>query len=113
MAEFVSGPLMKLSWVWSGGTATLDADYRTCKFNQEIDVIDGTAGADANKVKYMGLKDGSVEVTLVQQTGGTAFNAAVAAGNIGTLTIQPEGTAVNKPKITFPSFSSGPSYDWP
>jgi hypothetical protein len=104
---------MKLVWVWSGGTVNLDGDYRTCTFTSSVDVVDGTAGADANKVKYMGMKDATANVSLVAQTGGTAMNAALVAGNVGTLTIQPEGTATGKPKITFPSFSTGASYEYP
>jgi hypothetical protein len=111
--EFVSGPLMKLSWIYSGGTLSLDGDYRTCKFTPSVDIVDGTAGADANKVKYMGMKDATADITLVAQTGGTALNSALDAGVGGTLIIQPEGTATGKPKITFPSFSGGASYEYP
>ena len=111
--EFVAGPLMNLDWIWSGGTISLDGDYRTCTFTPSVDIVDGTAGADPNKVKYMGMKDANCAVTLVTQTGGTALNAALDAGVGGTLIIQPEGTATGKPKITFPSFSTGAAYEYP
>ena len=114
MAEYVSGTLMKLTWVTATyGTITLDADYRSCKFTPSVDVVDGTAGADTSKVKYMGMRDAKADIELVTQTGGTATNAALDAGVGWTLVIQSEGTATGKPKITLPSFSTGATYDFP
>src|SRR5512138_3356187 len=98
MAEFMSGSTMILSWVWSGGTASMNADYQTCKITQTADIKDGTSGADTTKVKLVSFKDCTIDVGLVTQGGGTAVNAALVAGNIGTLTVQPEGTATGKPK---------------
>src|SRR5512143_2561374 len=95
--EFRAGPSLKGTWTCSVGTIGLNADYRTCSFTPSVDVIDGTAGADTSKVKYMGMRDVTVDMTLVQQTGGTALNAALDAGVQGTLVIYPEGTAVGKP----------------
>lgn len=111
--EFVPGPLLKANWIWSGGTIALDPDYRTCTFTPSVDIVDGTAGADTSKVKYMGMRDFNVSMTLVTQTGGTLLNAALDAGVGGTLIIQPEGTATGKPKFTCPAFSTGASFEFP
>lgn len=115
MAEYKAGPTIKISWVYgtAPGTITFDPDYRTFDFNQTVDVIDATAGADANKVKILGMLDATCTFTSLLQTGGTAFDAALIAGVTGTLTVQPEGTATNKMKIVMPAFSNGASYSFP
>ncbi len=114
MAEFVSGSTMTLTWVTTTyGTVTLNADYRACKITPSVDVIDGTAGADTNKVKYLGKTDVKADVELVTQAGGTATNAALNAGVQGTLFVGPEGTVAGKPKFTLPAFSTGATYDFP
>jgi hypothetical protein len=115
--EFIAGRTMVMTWTYvigtTAGTVSLAPDYRTFRFNETVDVKDGTAGSDVNKVKYLSFKDASIDVELVAQTGGTALNAALAAGVQGTLTVYPEGTASGKPLITFPSFSKGTSFDFP
>lgn len=113
MAEFVSGSTMVLQWIWSGGTTSLAADYRTVTWTPAVDIVDGTAGADTSKTLYMGKRSATCDITLVTQAGGTALNAALDAGVTGTLIVGPEGTATGKPKITFPSFSQGAKLDYP
>lgn len=107
MAEFVSGPTMVLTWTYSGGTVSLASDYRTCEWNPSITYEDVTAGADTQIGRITTLKDATANVTLVAQAAGTALVAALQAGQAGTLTIQPEGTAQNKRIITFPSYCDG------
>ena len=107
MAELISGPTMVLTWVYSGGTVSLAGDYRTCDWSPSITYEDVTAGADTQIGRLTTLKDATANVTILQQTGGTAIVAAFPAGQAGTLTIQPEGTALNKRKITFPSYCDG------
>ena len=123
MAEFRAGPTMVATWTFgtqaisggtlAAGTLTLNADYRTCNFTPTVDVIDGTSGADTSKVKYMGMRDVTVDMTLVQQTGGTALNLALDAGVQGTLVIKPEGTAAGKPVFTIPAFCTGGKFSFP
>lgn len=104
---------MTLTWVYSGGTVALAADYRTCQWTPSVDYVDVSAGADTQHGRLTALKDAHADITLVAQAGGTAVVASLAAGNAGTLTIQPEGTATNKRKITFPSYSDGAVTDMP
>lgn len=113
MAEFIAGPTMVLSWIWSGGTVSLAGDYRTCSWNPSVAYADTSAGSDTHVGRTTALKDATAAVTLVAQTGGTAINAALAPGVGGTLIIQPEGTATNKRKITFPCYSDGAKYEHP
>ena len=107
MTEFVAGPTMVLTWVYSGGTVNLAGDYRTCDWNPSITYEDVTAGSDTQMGRITTLKDATANITLVAQTGGTALVASLQAGQAGTLTIKPEGTASNKRVITFPSYSDG------
>ena len=96
MAEFIAGPTMVLSWIWSGGTTSLAGDYRTCSWNPSVNYVDSSAGSDTHVGRLTALKDATAAVTLVAQTAGTALNAALAPGAAGTLIIAPEGTASGK-----------------
>lgn len=107
MAELIAGPSMVLTWVYSGGTISLAGDYRTCEWNPSITYEDVSAGADTQIGRLTTLKDATANITVLQQTSGTAVVAAFQPGQAGTLTIQPEGTAVNKRKITFPCYCDG------
>ena len=104
---------MVLNWIYSGGTISIAGDYRTCTWSPVVDLVDTSAGSDTYKGRLPALKDATASVTLVAQTGGTAINAALAPGTGGTLLIQPEGTATNKRKITFPCYADGASYEHP
>ena len=107
MAELISGPTMVLTWTTSAGTYSLDGDYRTCDWNPSVAYEDVSAGSDSQMGRMPTLKDASANVTLVRQTAGTALDAALGAGQAGTLTIQPEGTASNLRVITLPAYSDG------
>lgn len=107
MAELIAGQTMVLTWTTSAGTYSLAGDYRTCDWNPSITYEDVSAGADTQIGRMTTLKDATANVTLVRQTSGTALDAALVAGQAGTLTIQPEGTAINKRKITLPAYCDG------
>lgn len=112
MAEF-TGVNLVLSWITTAGTQSLGGDYRTVSWNPSVAYADITAGSDTHIGRLPTLKDATATVTLVDN-GGTASYAALATGTGGTLIIQPEGTATNKRKITFPCYSDGavPSYTY-
>ena len=113
MAELISGPTMVLTWTYSGGTISLAGDYRTCDWNPSITYEDVTAGSDTQIGRLTTLKDATASVTVLQQTSGTAIVAAFQPGQAGTLVIQPEGTATNLRKITFPAYADGISTSHP
>jgi hypothetical protein len=104
---------MVLTWTYSGGTIALAGDYRTCTWSPAVAYVDSSAGSDTHVQRLTALKDSTASVTLVAQTGGTAIQTALQPGVGGTLVIQPEGTATNKRKITFPCFADGASIDMP
>ena len=107
MAELIAGPTMVLTWVISSGTHSLAGDYRSLEWNPSVAYEDVSAGSDTQIGRLPTLKDATCNVVLVQQTGGTVLLAALAPGQAGTLTIQPEGTAATKRKITFPAYCDG------
>lgn len=113
MAEFIAGSTMVLNWIYSGGTISLAGDYRTVSWNPSVSFVDSSAGSDTHVARLTALKDATAAITLVAQTVGTQINAALAPGVGGTLIIQPEGTATNKRKITFPCYSDGAAYEFP
>lgn len=114
MAEFLAGPTMVLTWTYSGGTISLAGDYRTCTWNPSVAYEDASAGSDTQVGRLTALKDATAAIEIVNQTGGTAIQTALQPGNAGTLVIQPEGTATNKRKITFPAYCDGavPSFPY-
>lgn len=113
MPEFIAGSTMVLTWTYSGGTIALAGDYRTVTWSPSIAYVDSSAGSDTHVQRLTALKDSTASVTLVAQTGGTAIQNALQPGVGGTLVIQPEGTATNKRKITFPCYCDGASVDFP
>jgi hypothetical protein len=84
------------------GTTVLNTYYRTASPSEEIELVDKSAGADANKTYLTALKDGTMDVECVMESGtaGTALWGALVPGTSGTLEWGPEGTATNKPKHT-------------
>lgn len=112
MAEF-TGSALVVSWIYSGGTVDLSADFRTLDWQPTTDFADSTAGSDTTRTRLATIKDATAAYAGVGQTGGTVVAAALAPGTSGTLIIGPEGTASGKRKITFPSLSQGAQYSIP
>ena len=107
MAELIAGPTMVMTWTTSSGTSALAGDYRTWDWNPSTAFEDVSAGSDTQIGRLPTLKDATCAITLVQQTGGTALIAQLQPAQAGTLVLQPEGTARNKRKITFPAYCDG------
>jgi hypothetical protein len=82
------------------GGNQLEADFRSFDVDENITIIDASAGDDAYKAKLTGQKDGSATFTGLGQTGatGTAWWGRVVPGTSGTLEWAPEGTASTKPR---------------
>ena len=113
MAEFLAGPTMVMTWTYSGGTIALAADYRSCTWSPSIAYEEVSAGSDTQVGRLTALKDATASIELVLQTAGTAIQTSLQPGTAGTLVIQPEGTATNKRKITFPSYCDGAQPSFP
>ena len=112
MSEY-TGKDLAIQWVYSGGTVTMSSDYRTAAYTPSVDLVDASAGNDANKTYLVALKDGKFSLTYLDQAGGTATMAACAEGTGGTLFIGPEGTVAGKPKQTIPAIAMGAQRNYP
>ena len=106
-----AGSSLALVWTTSTGTTNLEGDFRTLTINENIDTIDATAGADAEKKYIAGPTDRNMSLTYLHQEG-TADIAELQSGQVGTLTVYPEGTASTKPTYTIPALiSQGASWN--
>jgi hypothetical protein len=108
-----AGKNLYVGWIHSGGTVVLTGDFRKFDFTPSVDLYDQTAGADEDKTRIVGVKDGQANFSGVMQQDGTAITNALVEGTEGTLVIGPEGTATSKQKITFPAISMGAKLDIP
>ena len=100
-----------ISWTTSSATAVMSGDYRTFTYTPAVDLLEETAGSDANKLYIAAQKDGQIAFTGLLQSvgsaGGTIMTAALIEGQVGTLVFSPEGTAAGKTKFTYPAISQG------
>lgn len=79
------------------GSTVLSTDMRAFDPEEEIGLVDGTAGVDAARTYITTVKDGKATLELLA-AGGTTVWAAVVPGTSGTLEWGDEGTAAGKPK---------------
>lgn len=107
-----SGTSLYLAWVYSGGTITLQGDYRSFNYAPAQTFIDATAGADSFREFLSGVGEpGDCSWSSVMQQSGTALITALARATSGTLLVGVEGTSTNKPKIIIPAISKGPNFN--
>lgn len=106
MSEFLPTSAI-LSWAYSGGTVTLNGDWRSFNFNPSQDKFDSTAGTHTSKSYIRGLKDFTADYSGLAHgtSSGTAVLAAFAIGTDGTLTVQPQGTVTGGQILTLPCFT--------
>ena len=97
-----TGKNLVAKWIHTGGTINLDSDYRSLNTNDNVDMAETTAGADADKTYIATIKDSTIDWSGLYQSDGTALINALAIGTGGTLEIYPEGTATGKRKETYP-----------
>lgn len=108
MANEFAGSALVLTWVWSGGTATLNTDSRNFNYAPTIEWIDSTAGADTARQRIESFKDGNARCSILAKSNdGTALYNALAEGVSGTLIYGPAGTASGCIKRTIPMLSQG------
>ena len=107
MAEFY-GKNLQFIFSGTGGSINMSEYQRGASFSPsgKIDVnTTGTAGAETRQV---GVKDYTVTYKGLWQSVGTAIEALIAFGEIGTVYLGPEGTAQGMRKYTLPVISQGP-----
>ncbi len=116
MSEFAGSSLVA-QWVQAAATTTITGDHKSFSYTPSINLIDATAGADANKTYIPGVKDGTWTFNAILQAGsgagGTLTYSTLAEGNIGTLIVMPEGTAAGKTRHSYPSISQGAAFSMP
>lgn len=111
--EFLGSALLA-QWVYSGGTITLNTDFRNFTYSPSIDIVDATAGADSNRRRITYLKDGQATCTQVLQYDiGTATMAALGEGVSGTLVWYDAGSVATYPKHSMPALCLGSSFTTP
>lgn len=112
MADY-TGKDLYMTWVHSGGTAVLSSDFRTVSHNPTVSLANVTAGGDTDATYIARIKDATIDIGLLMQSGGTVLKAALCEGTGGTLIISPEGTASGKAYESFPAISLGAKMSYP
>ena len=102
-----TGKDLAISWIYTGGTIALEADYRALDYTPTVEMFDQSAGSDAAKTYVAGQVDGTINISALMQSGGTVLKTALKEGNGGTIIFGPEGTASGKEKVTIPAISQG------
>lgn len=82
------------------GSTVLGSRFRTFEPNEEIGLVDASAGTDVARTKVSTLEDGGASVEFLLEAAGTTEWAACDKGTFGTLEWGEEGTASGKPKHT-------------
>ena len=83
------------SFAVSFGGTTLETDFRTASTEEMAELIDDTAGSDANRHYLAGVEDGTMTLTIVRQSGDSATWDAIAPGTSGTLVWSGAGDGTN------------------
>lgn len=101
--EFV-GSALYATWVHSGGTVTLNTDFRNFNYSPSIDFVDSTAGADTARQRINSFKDGQVTASILMLDNfGTANLSPFVEGTSGSVIWGPAGSATGKMKFTVPA----------
>lgn len=103
MAKY-AGSALYATWICAAGTIVLSGSQTEYSNNLTRDQYDASAGSDAYRTYVAGIMDHTHSLSAKHDAGGTALMNAlrVAANQIGTLIVAPEGTASTKPKETYP-----------
>ena len=92
----------------------ISGDQRSLSFDESINIIDTTAGADTDESHVTGTRSATISLTVLYAgTDGSAAEQVLYAGNSGTLTWGPEGTASGKPKYSCVATCDGMSPNFP
>lgn len=103
-ADRYNGADMLVFFKTATGTADLSGDFRSLSVTRTQNTWDATAaadGAEVNKPTYKAFS-ATLDVFATGTAGTAAFNVAT-LGAEGTLEYAPQGTAVGKPKGSFPA----------
>lgn len=113
MPRFVPGQNSPvISWIWSGGTAALQTDYRALAIQSGVGLVESTAGADSHDQWLPTTQNGEFTLTILH-AGGTAIATALAPGTNGTIIAGPQGTATGGIKHTVPAVVQSRNFSYP
>ena len=108
LANRYTGKDLYLAWIWSGGTVTLNGDYREFGHKADTDLVEAQAGAEGAKAYLATLSDATFSYSgLETGTAGTAVLAATKEKTYGTLLWGPLGTTTGLPKFSCAAFAKG------
>lgn len=115
-----TGKNLHIEYIWGtaqgvvNGTALFASDFRALEWEEQIDTVDVTAGADTDKAYLPTLRETALSMTLLDNgTAGSAVHRALRVGNYGTLTFGPVGTALGSPKYSCAAWVTGFETDYP
>lgn len=117
LANRYTGKDLYAEFINSSGVIPLTADQTAFVVSKEIEMRDVTPGDTAEKEYAVSIKEGSIEVTLldVGSVAATAIDTILDVGVTGTLIYAPKGTATlyTLPKRGFPVIVEGKSFSYP
>lgn len=113
-----SGSALTAQWIWSGGTLTINTDFRSCDVNPGGETHDATAGGDGSHNALKAVPAPTIDFSILAvdnagSTDGTAYAQAFLFGNVGTVIVQPYGNTSNFLEYTLPAISLGPAHGVP
>ena len=114
MAEY-AGSAAIVVWSYGAGSLVMSGETRNVSVSAAQSVIDGTAGSDTVRVSIASFADwtvawsGVAQGTATAATSGSAYGTALLPGKIGTLIVQPNGTASGNVIYTIPALVSASS----
>jgi hypothetical protein len=98
-ADRHSGKNVHLSYTPNGGSAIdLDVDYRSFTYSQELNEIDGTAGADNWEYMLDSFTRGEVTISILAGVAATYL----VPGSFGVLTYGPKGNTATYREVEIP-----------
>lgn len=95
------------------GGVTLTGDQRVFSAQEEVGLIDASAGNDQARTYIKTLEDGTATMEILAQDNSTAVFAAVKPGTTGSLVWSEEGTGSGQPRHTVPAIVSSRKKDVP
>jgi len=115
IANRYTGKNLYAEFICPAGTILLTGDQRSLSVDREADMVDVTAGDETDKSYTSRLKDGTAEVTVLDQGSvlATGLEAAMPEGTSGTLLYAPQGTAAGNPKRGFAAIVQSISTEYP
>lgn len=102
------GKDLQFIFAGTGGSINMSEYQRGASFSPTGKIDVNTTGSAGAETRQVGVKDYTVSYKGLWQTVGTAIEALVAFGELGTVTLGPEGTATGMRKYTLPVISQGP-----